>query len=140
MILAFLCVCGAVYYRRLYRSQQNAEELRGEVVAFETYRGWRGQEGWKYYELIVEANGKSYKIRTDNTKAKKYQIGSEVTILVPENDTPPIKTLPTEENRYPTAVIIKEDQKKAWHVVFFWIMGGFFTVMFLVALISEILQ
>lgn len=84
VFITILCFCGAWHYHKLYRRQKTAQELRGEVVSFAEYRGWRGQSGWKYYELIVEADGQTYKIRTDNTKAKKYRRQHDVVILVPE--------------------------------------------------------
>lgn len=84
IFITVLCFLGAWHYHKLYRLQKTAQELRGEVVSFAEYRGWRGQSGWKYYELIVEADGKTYKIRTDNTKARKYRKQRDVVILVPE--------------------------------------------------------
>lgn len=86
LIVILLCFFGAAYYRKLYRKQKTAHELHGEVVSFAEFTGWRGQSGWKWYELTVEAEGKTYKIRTDNTKAKRYRKQKDIVILVPETE------------------------------------------------------
>ena len=85
ILLIGLCFYGAHHYRLRIDRLKNAEELRGEVLSWNQYTGWGGRTGWKYYELIVRAeNGKTYKIQTDNSKARKYKKRTDIVILVPE--------------------------------------------------------
>ena len=160
LTIALICFWSAWHYRILCLKQRAGEELHARVISFETFKGWRGQAGWKYYEIIVEAeNGATYKIRTDNTKAKKYQKHPEdIVIIVPEGervfgkltDSPSFQRLAAQDSQtaaqfatemtqidqlinqdrsnYPTAVIIKEDQKKMWQVWVLAIAGFWFTI------------
>ena len=85
ILIIGLCFYGAHHYRLRINRLKNAEELRAEVLSWNQYTGWSGRTGWKYYELIVRAeNGKTYKIQTDNSKARKYKKRTDIVILVPE--------------------------------------------------------
>lgn len=85
ILIIGLCFYGAHHYRLRIDRLKNAEELRAEVLSWNQYTGWGGRTGWKYYELIVRAeNGRTYKIQTDNSKARKYKKRTDIVILVPE--------------------------------------------------------
>lgn len=159
IVITAVCFLGAFYYKRLLRQQSDAECIQGEVVSFQTYRGWHGQEGWKYYEIIAEANGRHYKIRTDNTKAKKYQKQRDITFYVPvgtvsdeefvgehqasQNDSDLLnqpQVQPFSGTARPTAVYLIEDRKKNWQFWFLIVAGivfAAFTVMYVVSIISR---
>lgn len=84
VFLILLCFFGAAHYQRLYKQQKTARKLHGEALSVQEYYGWHGNAGVRYYELIVAAEGKHYKIRTANPKAKRYRKRRDVVILVPE--------------------------------------------------------
>ncbi len=157
IILAAACFVGAFYYKRLIAQQSDAECLHGEVVSFQTYRGWRGQEGWKYYEIIAEAGGRHYKIRTDNSKAKKYAKQRDITFYVPvgavgdeefvggqsaaqySNDLlQSAQMRPDNGTARPTAVYLYEDRKKKWQFWFLIAAGIGFSAMTVIFVIDAL--
>ncbi|MCQ2407559.1 MAG: hypothetical protein MJ065_03410 [Oscillospiraceae bacterium] len=159
ILLTVTCFIGAFYYKRLIDQQTDAECLHGEVVSFETYRGWRGQDGWKYYEIIADANGRHYKIRTDNSKAKKYAKQREITFYVPvgavgdeefvggqpaaqysSNLLQGTQMQPVNGTARPTAVYLSEDRKKKWQFWFLIVAGICFaaiTILFVIAALTS---
>lgn len=81
LIVEILCIKNGISsYKQMRFYKENAEEAEGEVVLWNERSGRSGI----YYELEVEANGKTYKITTSNPKAKKYRKKSRIIILAPD--------------------------------------------------------
>lgn len=97
-------VVGAFRYRKGIRQSGVSKAITGEVVSFQKYNDPR-QIGWHIYELIVEADGHTYRIVTDSTKAKKYRKRQTAVILTHEND--------------PVSAILKEERPRMWK---FWVL------------------
>ena len=149
IIIIALCFVGAHYYRKRINGLKNAEELHAEIISWNQFTGWRGQPGWKYYELIVRAeNGKTYKITTDNSKAKKYKKRTDVTILVPpgalsaEEAAQSQEPVEFKQTLIPehTAVAIKEAAEKPWNYWFLLISGIVFSLLFVTVVIGTIVD
>lgn len=168
LLLIGLCFYGAHHYRARLAGLKTAEELHGEVVSWNQYSGWRGQPGWKYYELIVNAeNGRTYKIVTENKKARKYRSRTDIVILVPYGADPaayaetglprpdsiirpldeigsalnaPLPVSPVYLVPSPTAVTIKEAAEKPWNYWFLLISGIVFSLFFVVCVIGMIVD
>ena len=149
LLIIGLCFFGAHHYRKRITALKSAEELHAEILSWNQYTGWRNQAGWKYYELIVRAeNGGTYKIVTDNSKAKKYKNRTDVTILVPPGalsaEEAGQSQTPVEVSQSmipaPSAVTIKEAAEKPWNYWFLLIAGIVFSLLFAIGIASAIAE
>lgn len=67
-----------------WRRYRGARVVRGEVVDWNKYRGWKGSMARSYYEVVVRTPEGALTVRTNSGKARKYRKKKDAALLVPE--------------------------------------------------------
>lgn len=154
--LIVLNIIHCVKQRKFYK--EYGKEMTGTVVSWEKMRSKGDRMNPIYYVLEVQTAEGMFHVESNNSKAKKYHEGSEVTLLiVPHSFLPelppetlegltPEQLVALEQARIAETktqelerklTILKEDLKGVGEIVFCIIAGVFFGLLFVVEIVDR---